>query len=96
MLYYEANGNFQEAKTQRTASTYIKIEGLKVYTNYCISVAAMNEHGVGKYSYPECLYTDEGGEQQGTRTGQFSFLRPLQDGGVKAFYIKREHSNLIP
>lgn len=62
--YYEADGNPQQAKMQRTAGTSIQIEGLKDFTNYCITVSAFNEHGLGKYSEPRCHLTDEGGEKE--------------------------------
>ena len=61
--YHEADDSGpQQAKTQRTAGTSIQIEGLKAFTNYCILVAAFNKHGLGRYSEPGCLFTDEGGE----------------------------------
>jgi len=63
-LYYEADSNMEEAKAQRARvpAVGMVIDGLKSYTNYCVSVAAFNENGVGNYSYPECNVTDEGGK----------------------------------
>ena len=62
--YYE-DGSPEQAKTLRTVNTFIRIDGLKDYTSYCILVSAINEYGIGKgANHSKCNKTDEGGEQK--------------------------------
>ena len=64
-VQYFEDGSPELSKTLRAVNTSIHIDGLKDYTRYCISVSAINEHGIGKgANNSKCHKTDEGGEQK--------------------------------